>query len=422
MITKNTENFLSIFFLLIPITIVLGPSVSLINIIIIDLLFIFFFYNKKEVNFFNHYTIKLFVLLNLYLIFNTLIAFDKEITLARNLGFFRFIILFVFINYFYNYAVNKKKILNFWTFFILIIIFDIYFEFFFGSNIFGWGPRFIDGVEQLNGRRIMSFFKDEPIAGAFLSGFIFLIFGYLLTKFPKKKIIPILFLLTAFIAILLTGERSNTIKVFFGIIIFFILSDFIDLKKKFFSLLIIFSIIILSVKSFDFLSNRYIGLINIFDSKEKIQNQYENNLYFKLYKSGFFIFKQYPYFGVGNKNYRIKSCEYAFDKKKIDANKYLCSTHPHQVYFELLSEHGLIGSIILLCMFFYIFFRILREILMSKNQIQLGCFIFVLLSFTPILPSGSFFSDFNLTIFWLNFSLMFASNKKTNIFRNTLNN
>ena len=78
----------------------------------------------------------------------------------------------------------------------------------------------------------------------------------------------------------------------------------------------------------------------------------------------------------------------------------------------------IIGSVILLSIFFYIMFRILKEILISRNNIQIGCFVFVFLNFIPILPSGAFFSDFNLTIFWLNFSLMFACNKKTNIFEN----
>jgi hypothetical protein len=35
----------------------------------------------------------------------------------------------------------------------------------------------------------------------------------------------------------------------------------------------------------------------------------------------------------------------------------------------------------------------------------------------PLLPSGSFFSDFNSTLFWINLSIMYASNPDTNIFR-----
>jgi len=55
-------------------------------------------------------------------------------------------------------------------------------------------------------------------------------------------------------------------------------------------------------------------------------------------------------------------------------------------------------------------------VLKSKNYLQLGCIIYLSTVFTPILPSGSFFSDYNLTLFLLNLSILYASNPKTNIF------
>ena len=61
-------------------------------------------------------------------------------------------------------------------------------------------------------------------------------------------------------------------------------------------------------------------------------------------------------------------------------------------------------------------FKILKSILMSRNHIQIGAFTFVVINFIPFLPGGSFFSDFNITLFWINFSIMFASSEKTNIF------
>ena len=54
--------------------------------------------------------------------------------------------------------------------------------------------------------------------------------------------------------------------------------------------------------------------------------------------------------------------------------------------------------------------------LLSQNYIQIGAFIYLLSTFLPLLPSGSFFSDFNITLFFINFSLMYGVNKSTNIF------
>ena len=62
-------------------------------------------------------------------------------------------------------------------------------------------------------------------------------------------------------------------------------------------------------------------------------------------------------------------------------------------------------------------FKNLKIIILSRNSIQLGCLIYLIINFVPILPSGSFFGDFNSTLFWLNLSIMYACNSKTNIFR-----
>jgi len=106
-------------------------------------------------------------------------------------------------------------------------------------------------------------------------------------------------------------------------------------------------------------------------------------------------------------------------KKKKDINQeYYCTTHPHQLYFELLSEHGIIGTVIILSVLFYLIFRMLRHIFLSKNYIQAGAFTYLVINFIPILPGGAFFNDFNLTLFMINFSIMYAINKDTNIFNN----
>jgi hypothetical protein len=61
-------------------------------------------------------------------------------------------------------------------------------------------------------------------------------------------------------------------------------------------------------------------------------------------------------------------------------------------------------------------FKNLKIIILSRNSIQLGCLIYLIINFLPILPSGSFFNDFNSTLFWVNLSLMYACNTETNIF------
>ena len=95
----------------------------------------------------------------------------------------------------------------------------------------------------------------------------------------------------------------------------------------------------------------------------------------------------------------------------------MCNSHPHQIYFEFLSEHGIVGTTILLVIFFILIFKILRKISVRNNNIQLGSIIYLSIFFIPILPSGSFFNDYYSTLFWINLSLLYASNVKTNIFK-----
>ncbi|AFS47278.1 O-Antigen ligase [alpha proteobacterium HIMB5] len=250
-------------------------------------------------------------------------------------------------------------------------------------------------------------------------------------KLKKYKYIIVIFLISvAFFAVIATGERSNTIKFILSLIIFFILFDQITLKRKIVLFLTFIFVIYFTVKNDEYLKGRMFYSIQhsakTFNSSFVHGKPWDNpsgNLYAKLYRSGFEVFKNYPYFGVGNKNYRIESC----NNNKYDLNihkrlnDYVCMTHPHQIYFELLSEHGFLGSIIILSIYFSLIFRMIKKVISEKNYIGVGCLAFLIPVFTPILPSGSFFSDFNSTLFFINLAVLYATSKSFNIFRNINN-
>ena len=407
---EKLENNLSFFLLaFLPLSIILGPSISLINVILINIFLVIIFYKFKFFEIFKNFDLRVLFFIYLYLIFNSFISIDYEIGLARNLGFLRFLGLFIFINYFFYKNRYSENLYLYWLSIITVMLVDVYIEYFSGSNIFGWG-----GEGEPYANRIVSFFKNEPISGAFLSGFILMIFGYLLIKFREKKIIPLIFILISLFGVFITGERSNTIKLIIGITLMLLFLDFFKTKIKLTILLLLIVILSITLSQSNYLKNRYLGqFLSHLKSKENINEFVDKNIYFQLYKSGISVFKNYPFFGVGNKNYRVETCE----NQKLNKN-YKCITHPHQIYIELLSEHGLFGTVILLGIIFLLMFKILRNLFISKNYIQLGTFLFLLTVFTPLLPSGSFFGDFNATIFWINFSIMFACTKETNIFNN----
>tara|TARA_Y100000590_G_scaffold126880_1_gene145119 strand:- start:1116 stop:2393 length:1278 start_codon:yes stop_codon:yes gene_type:complete len=420
---KFLQNYFFLLFLIIPISIIIGPAISLINILLIDLSFIIFIFYTKKFDIFNHLVVRTLIILYVYLIFNSFIALDFSLSASRNFGFFRFIVLFVSVNYFFYYFSKFDKILFFWFIIISIAVFDMYFEYYHGTNILGFG-----GIDVIYGNRIVSFFKDEPIMGGYIFGFFFIILGYLFKFYyhdenKVRKVLILLFSVLVITSIILTGERSNTLKAIFALILFYIFNKNFSIKQKIFSFLIFSFIVFSSViyvvnidpsKKQSYFQNRYGSqFLSHFSSEEKREKFFKENIYMNIYRSGINVFKNYPVLGVGNKNYRVESC-----KLEVKNNVYyLCQTHPHNIYIEFLAEHGLFGTILFLSILFFLFFRILKIIIISRDFIQIGCFSYLITNFIPILPGGAFFGDFNSTIFWINFSLMYACNKKTNIFQ-----
>ncbi|MDA8867640.1 hypothetical protein N9H84_05330, partial [Candidatus Pelagibacter sp.] len=98
-------------------------------------------------------------------------------------------------------------------------------------------------------------------------------------------------------------------------------------------------------------------------------------------------------------------------------DKYICTTHPHQIYFEYLAEHGLIGSLIILLIFYKLIFSKILSTVREKNYTKIGSLIYLVIVFTPIIPSGAFFTDHVITLFTINLSIFYASDKQLNIFK-----
>ena len=412
--SKILNSYFLILFSFIPASIIIGPAISLFNILLIDISFIFFILFKKDFKFLSNKTVKLIILLCLYLVFNSVIAKDFSMSAYRNLGFIRFGIFFLAFNYFFYNKDFVNRVLVIWALTLSFLSFDTYIESISGTNILGYGEAY--------GARIVSFFKDEPIVGGYINGFYLIIIGflfYLNNKILNKyKYIILIFTIFFITAIILTGERSNSIKAILGFFLFYFLNDHFKFKEKILSVLLLVLVFIFLLNTSNFLKLRYGGqffkpIISIFQSNNEISVEREanKNLYIVLYQSGFEVFKKYKIFGVGNKNYRLETCS---NEKNP---KYYCNTHPHQLYFEFLAEHGIVGTVVLIFILFSLILSKIKIILSSKNYLQLGCLTFLLTSFIPLLPSGAFFADYNLTIFWINLSIMYAVGNKTNVFK-----
>ena len=231
----------------------------------------------------------------------------------------------------------------------------------------------------------------------------------------KIKFFLNIFLLIIPISIMLTGERSNfykTVLIFFTII-FLIDNKYLIINKLKIYFIIISGILLAIITSPTLFikQTEFFKRILVVEEASNFKDKFQNISYFAHYDTAINIFKDFPINGVGSKNFRVKCSEEKYFNKELKFSFRRCSTHPHQIHFELLSEHGLIGYFL----FFYFIFLFMKNYFF-KNSSKKDIYTFttnfyILIFLIPILPSGSLFSTYNGTLFWLILSLANLNNK-----------
>tara|TARA_B110000444_G_C18292050_1_gene345614 strand:+ start:24 stop:500 length:477 start_codon:yes stop_codon:yes gene_type:complete len=150
-------------------------------------------------------------------------------------------------------------------------------------------------------------------------------------------------------------------------------------------------------------------------SKDNTIDKYlKNSEYGAHYDAAYQIFKKNKIFGVGIKNFRVESRKHIYHNKDYLFTFNRSKTHPHQIHYEFLSETGLVGYLSFLIFIIFSLSISIRYCILNKSFYQLSSILFILFSLIPYLPSGSFFSTFNSSIFWINYAIMMAYNKKLN--------
>ena len=208
---------------------------------------------------------------------------------------------------------------------------------------------------------------------------------------------------------------------------FFIEASF---KLKIFSSLIIICTIFLSLNLFKDVKYRYYSQqienfkqeLNrietketqniLIETKENIINFIKWSKYGAHYNAAYKIFQEYPYFGIGIKLFRIESVKDKYRNEEYKWTDERNTTHPHQIHLEFLSETGLFGYLIFIIFISTSLYLSIKNYLIYKNLFQLVSILYVLTSLLPLLPSGSFFSTYSSSLFWLNYAIMVSYIKK----------
>jgi hypothetical protein len=401
-----TSNIILTLAILLPIGLLLGTAVSETIVILLSIFFLIYSMSKGNFDWVKNKFFYLLIFLWFRLILNFIFAINQELALFRSFGFIKYVIYIFAINHLLDKNKNKEILFTFLSFVVLLTTFDIYFEYINKKNIFGF--------RSSDPTRIASFLKGELKIAHFLIGFALVSIGYYFEKCRNKSykfiIAGYIFLILLLISIFLTGERANSIRSFICIFIFAILVKNNFKLKKLLIISIVISPIIIYFSS-DRIRERFDIYLSTKYGNENFLKTFKESHHGAHYFTAFEIFKSYPIFGIGNKNFREECSNEKYNNKSYARISERCSTHPHQIYLELISEHGIIGSVIILFVIFYSIFKSFIIYIKKKNFIHLGAILFVASTFIPIIPSGSFFTSFDATIFWFNYGVMLSYNK-----------
>ena len=422
---KVSEKFFLILIVLFPLSMMLGNLIINISFFLIFLIFLIDIYISKDFYFIKDKIILLLLGFFFSLLINLNFSIYPSASLPRVIKILAVIALVIFfkkmINKYENYFENI--LFGSWAILFSILIIDILFEIIFGFNTLSI-KSYIPG-------RISSFFGNELIVGSFFLSFA-TIYIATIAKFSKTNVNFKLIVLIIFLIFLsfLIGERSNFIKFFLISIflLFFVIK--LSFKIKIFSSLIIFCILFLSLNYFQDIKYRYYKQqiknfqaetkeLNkadsqnmLIDTKDNIINFIKWTKYGAHYNAAYKIFLENPYFGVGIKHFRNESIKEKYRNEEYKWTDERNTTHPHQIHFEFLSETGLFGYTIFIIFITASLYLSIKNYLIHKNLFQLVTILYVLVSILPLLPSGSFFSTYSSSLFWLNYTIMVSYIKK----------
>ena len=388
---KNINIYL---IFLLPVSLLMGSTIINLNILLIISFFLIDCYKNKNFFFLKEKNFYFLLIFNLYLIFNSLITNIDIDSLIRAIGFLRFIVLAYAIYYYLN--INDKEyekvIFKFWAFVFIIVTIDLIFEYIFGYNTLKFKSPYFG--------RLAGFTGDELKIGGYYFAFI-MISTIFIKKINNKAyyLLFFIFLTTS----LLIGERANYIKVLFISIIFFFLVDNISMYKKIISSCILILLTSFFIFNNDILKNKLIDSTRNLFTKEFKSKQ---NKHICHYNTAIEIFKNNPVIGIGLKKYRQESWKDMYAHPLDNGKWFACgSTHPHQIHFELLSELGIIGYFLFFSYFIFFLFKSFKKFRKNNDEYAFGSTLFIIASILPLIPSGSIFTTYTATLFWINYSI-----------------
>lgn len=386
------SNYFKVYYLyyLFPICIILGNAAINIFVILLDLIFILYFFRDKNYKLTKFFKISFVIFL--FICFKDLIMNDainfKSVSLVRFLFFVEASL------YFLNYEI-LKKLSNFTFLIIILISIDLFFQYINSTNLLG--------MYSGEPNRFSGIFGDEWIIGSFFNKIAFILFPLFL--FNKKfRYFYIFYFSLLFILILISGERISFISFLLIGTLFFLMNNKKNFKLILSSLItIIITITLLFQLNHEKINNRY--NLDTFNKHFK----FEIGTQSRLMVYGLKISYDNLFFGVGTNKFK-KTCEQYYGKDEFFKK---CEEHPHNHLVEILAEQGIFVFILVCYYILKLYYKFFNNIYLYSSVEKLR-FIVLSIYFMPFLYSGSIFSTWTATLLSFNLFLVILANRKLN--------